>query len=48
MKYRNTVTGAIVDVKSKIGGNWEALESPKPTKKVESVNKDNKKKETKK
>lgn len=46
MKYRNTVTGAIVDVKSKVGGNWEALESPKPTKKVESV--DNKKKETKK
>lgn len=48
MKYRNIRTGAIVDVTSKLGGNWEALESPKPTKKVESVNNDNKKKETKK
>lgn len=26
MKYRNTVTGAIIDVKSKIiGGDWQAL-----------------------
>lgn len=48
MKYRNTITGAIVDVKSKVGGNWEALESPEPTKKVEPVKVANKKKETKK
>lgn len=26
MKYRNTKTGAIIDVKTKIiGGNWQAL-----------------------
>lgn len=28
MKYRNTKTGAVIDMKSKIvGGNWQAEES---------------------
>ncbi len=27
MKYRNTVTGAVIDVTSKLsGGNWQAIE----------------------
>lgn len=27
MKYRNTVTGAVIDVISKLsGGNWQAIE----------------------
>lgn len=27
MKYRNTKTGAVIDIKSKItGGNWQVLE----------------------
>lgn len=30
MKYRNTKTGAVIDVPSKItGGNWQAVESAK-------------------
>lgn len=35
MKYKNTVTGAIVDVKSKIHGNWEPLETEVPVISVE-------------
>lgn len=28
MKYRNTVTGVVIDIKSRIaGGNWQAEES---------------------
>lgn len=31
MKYRNTKTGAVIDIKSKItGGNWQAVESASP------------------
>ena len=31
MKYRNTKTGAIIDVESKIsGGNWQVLEPATP------------------
>lgn len=29
MKYKNTKTGAIVDVKSIIGGDWVPVEEPK-------------------
>lgn len=37
MKYRNTKTGAVVEVESKIGGNWEPVEAPVPVSdKVES------------
>lgn len=41
MMYRNTVSGAVINVESKIRGNWEAIEPPKavvekkaPTKKA--------------
>lgn len=37
MKYRNTVTGAIVDVDSKIHGNWEPLEIEAPVSVEEKV-----------
>lgn len=36
MKYRNTKTGVVIDVKSVIGGKWEPVEQeepPKPKKK---------------
>lgn len=38
MKYRNTKTGAIIDVKSKIsGGNWQPLEVAETTVKSTST-----------
>lgn len=49
MRYRNTVTGAVIDVKSKItGGNWQAetsavssvKETPAPTKRKVNKKKD--------
>lgn len=34
MKYKNTITGAIIDVSSKIsGGGWQALEPVEAPKK---------------
>ena len=40
MKYRNTKTGAIIDVKSKIsGGYWQALEPVETTVKSTSTGK---------
>lgn len=30
MRYRNTVTGAIVDVNSIVHGNWERIEDVAP------------------
>lgn len=32
MKYRNTVTGAIIDVNSEMKGVWEPVEKPEPVK----------------
>ena len=29
MKYRHTITGAIIDVKSKMSGAWEPIEASK-------------------
>ncbi len=29
MRYRNKKTGAVIDVSSKLGGNWEPIESEK-------------------
>lgn len=29
MKYRNDKTGAVVNVSSKLGGVWKAIEEPK-------------------
>lgn len=38
MKYRNTKTGVVIDVKSKIiGGNWQALEPAETTVKSTST-----------
>lgn len=37
MKYKNTITGAIVDVESKIHGNWEPLVEEAPVVSVEKV-----------
>lgn len=31
MKYRNIKTGAIVDVNSKVKGDWELVEESAPT-----------------
>ena len=40
MKYRNTKTGAIIDVKSNIiGGYWQPLEVAEPTVKSTSTGK---------
>ncbi len=33
MKYRNVKTGAVIDVPSKLGGNWELLGGDKSPKK---------------
>jgi len=30
MKYRNTITGVIVDVPSEVTGIWEPVEKPAP------------------
>lgn len=50
MKYRNTVTGAVINVNSEIkGGNWEPVEVPKPTEKSEApAQKEKPKRNTKK
>lgn len=38
MKYQNTVTGAIIDVKSVIScGNWQALEPAKKPEEKQTV-----------
>lgn len=29
MKYRHTITGAIIDVKSEMSGAWEPIGAPK-------------------
>lgn len=41
MLYRNTKTGAVIDVNSVIsGGNWQTIESAKKTEKKTSTKKD--------
>lgn len=41
MKYRNTKTGAVIDVNSVIsGGNWQTIESAKKPEKKTSTKKD--------
>lgn len=41
MLYRNTKTGAVIDVNSVIsGGNWQAVESAKKPEKKTSAKKD--------
>lgn len=37
MKYRNTITGAVVDFKGKVAGAWEPLEVPKAPAKEKAV-----------
>ena len=32
MKYRNVKTGAVIEVPSKLGGNWELIGGGKPEK----------------
>ncbi len=34
MKYRHTITGAIVEVDSKIAGDWELLDEKEPAKRT--------------
>lgn len=29
MEWRNTKTGAVIDVKAELGGNWEPVNPPK-------------------
>lgn len=36
MKYRHTITGAVVDFKGKISGAWEPVEASKAPAKVET------------
>lgn len=30
MQYRNTKTGAVVEVNSEVKGNWERIDAPSP------------------
>lgn len=30
MQYRNTKTGAVVEVNSEVKGNWERIDAPTP------------------
>lgn len=46
MKYRNKLTGAVIDVKSVMKGAWEPVEKPAPEK--EAPKKTPKKTEAKK
>lgn len=39
MKYRNTISGAIVDVSSKVSGNWELVIEPAPVVPTEEAKK---------
>ena len=47
MQYRNTKTGAVVEVHSEIKGNWERIDAPSPdttTKTTKTAKKPTKKK----
>jgi len=35
MEYRNKKTGAVIDVNSELGGDWEPVEAPKSSPKKE-------------
>lgn len=48
MKYRHTITGAIVDVNSKVSGDWELVEEKKTVAKKSTAKKTTRKAATKK
>lgn len=48
MKYRHTITGAIVDINSKVGGDWEPVEEKKTVAQKSAVKKTTRKTATKK
>ena len=48
MQYRNTKTGAVVEVHSEVKGNWERIDAPSPDTTTKTTTKTATKKPTKK